>query len=632
MALNVPNSLAAWTGALQSLLPPGRAFTREPGSVLAKLLEACAAMFKGRQDTLDALAVEADPRLALTMLPEWESLLGLPDACYTPLKQLLVPGVYDLAEVDLLSFTRAGEAGYFNEQGVWTTAPAGAPRFDHDLSQVVGEPESTNLALYSGDFADAVWVISSAAKASNTDVGLDGLLSADTLSVLPNSSGGVFQYFDVTPGRTMTWSIHAKRSAATSVAYRIYDQTNLANIAIGSYYNEINAESLTRLFWSFVVPPGCTTLRAYAVADTANGQAHGAVVDGAQMEVGYLTSYIKTLGAAVYRAATYVLRGLLVEAAATNSLVRSNDFAHASWVALTAKIVAANVARGLDGTMSASTLTDNSAVAYCGMSQTYAIVANDGLPRCFSILLAKTYGATSATVGLSLVLGGGFAGVFETSRINTDSGAIQGPTTGVIDLGNFWLFFSTIKDTVGNGSTTCTVNFYPALSAHGVLNLDTVTATGTCTIGESQFEIGLVPSTRIRTLAAAVTRAADVAYINVERGLVQRRADAFQRLTEQGGQSRQYFIDLAATLGEPGCTITEFRPMNCNDDCNDALISAADKFSWRVNIPHSNAGARPMNCNDDCNDALDLGGELAIACPIRDRAPAHTNVFFAYAT
>jgi uncharacterized protein YmfQ (DUF2313 family) len=109
-----------------------------------------------------------------------------------------------------------------------------------------------------------------------------------------------------------------------------------------------------------------------------------------------------------------------------------------------------------------------------------------------------------------------------------------------------------------------------------------------------------------------------------------RRRIATQRLVEQGGQSAAYFIALAAALGEPDCTVTEFRPMNCNDDCNDALYSPSDRFAWRVNIPHAAPVTRLMNCNDDCNDALQIYQASLIECPIRERKPAHTNVSFAY--
>lgn len=122
----------------------------------------------------------------------------------------------------------------------------------------------------------------------------------------------------------------------------------------------------------------------------------------------------------------------------------------------------------------------------------------------------------------------------------------------------------------------------------------------------------------------------DDCQVGLELSLVDRRRVATQRLVEQGGQSAAYFIALAELLGEPGCTITEFRPTNCNDDCNDALYSEQDRFAWRVNIPHAASGLRPANCNDDCNDALDIFTASLIECPITERKPAHTNVLFTY--
>lgn len=112
--------------------------------------------------------------------------------------------------------------------------------------------------------------------------------------------------------------------------------------------------------------------------------------------------------------------------------------------------------------------------------------------------------------------------------------------------------------------------------------------------------------------------------------LIERRRLAWQKLTELGGQSRAYFIELAAKFGEPNVTITEFRQMTCNDDCNDALYSQADEFTWRVNVPHAAADFRLMNCNDDCNDALQMFTPNLIECPIRERKPAHTTVIFSY--
>lgn len=80
---------SGWLTALQALLPPGRAFTREPGSILTKVLSAVAASLLTAQLVFEDLLDQADPRRANGMLPDWERLLALPDSC-TPVGQQLV--------------------------------------------------------------------------------------------------------------------------------------------------------------------------------------------------------------------------------------------------------------------------------------------------------------------------------------------------------------------------------------------------------------------------------------------------------------------------------------------------------------------------------------------------------------
>lgn len=146
----------------------------------------------------------------------------------------------------------------------------------------------------------------------------------------------------------------------------------------------------------------------------------------------------------------------------------------------------------------------------------------------------------------------------------------------------------------------------------------------------------LVEETDVRTATELLTEwervlgLPDDCLAGQDLSLIERRRLAQQRLVEQGGQSAGYFIGLAALLGQPGCTVTEFRPMNCNDDCNDALYSPEDRFNWQLNIPAPSIGARAMNCNDDCSDPLDFYTPSLVECPIRERKPAHTNVFFTY--
>lgn len=117
--------------------------------------------------------------------------------------------------------------------------------------------------------------------------------------------------------------------------------------------------------------------------------------------------------------------------------------------------------------------------------------------------------------------------------------------------------------------------------------------------------------------------------VTVAQTLEQRRVALTSKLTMQGGQSRKYFINLAASMGYPNATIDEYRPMNCNDDCNDALYSADDRYFWTINLP-STSGIFVMNCNSTCNDALQAWGDEAIECRINKYKPAHTTAIFAY--
>lgn len=104
-----------------------------------------------------------------------------------------------------------------------------------------------------------------------------------------------------------------------------------------------------------------------------------------------------------------------------------------------------------------------------------------------------------------------------------------------------------------------------------------------------------------------------------------------QRLTAQGGLSRAYYIGVAEELGEPAVTITEFSPAHCNSNCNAAIYSEADRFTWRVDIPHAPDQVRLATCNSDCNVALQEFTPSAIECVLQARKPAHTSVIFAYA-
>lgn len=80
---------ARWLGALQALLPPGQAVTREPAANVTKLLEGMGAMLGDSERSFDEWQTQYDPALATTMLADWERLLGLPDCCDAGVAQTL---------------------------------------------------------------------------------------------------------------------------------------------------------------------------------------------------------------------------------------------------------------------------------------------------------------------------------------------------------------------------------------------------------------------------------------------------------------------------------------------------------------------------------------------------------------
>lgn len=121
-----------------------------------------------------------------------------------------------------------------------------------------------------------------------------------------------------------------------------------------------------------------------------------------------------------------------------------------------------------------------------------------------------------------------------------------------------------------------------------------------------------------------------VAMTGADQTIEQRRAAVVARLTEVGGASKAFFIAVAKKLGYPDAVIETYRPMNCNDDCNDALWSEWDRWTWQISVPYDDAGVFIANCNSDCNAPLKQWGNAGFECYISQIKPAETEVVFAY--
>lgn len=124
----------------------------------------------------------------------------------------------------------------------------------------------------------------------------------------------------------------------------------------------------------------------------------------------------------------------------------------------------------------------------------------------------------------------------------------------------------------------------------------------------------------------------DKCTVDIDLTTVNRQQIAWAKLTEEGGQSKPYFIALAARYGEHDVRINDgFRPPTCEDDCEAAFYSEDDRYVWEVVFDHPADDFRVATCEDNCESALDMYQPSLAECPLRERKPAHTELIFTYA-
>lgn len=111
----------------------------------------------------------------------------------------------------------------------------------------------------------------------------------------------------------------------------------------------------------------------------------------------------------------------------------------------------------------------------------------------------------------------------------------------------------------------------------------------------------------------------------------QRQAAVCAKFTARGGQSAQYYIDLAASLGYT-VTIKQFAPFRASiNRAGDPVNSAAWAYTWAVigpmaTVTYFRAG------KSTAGEPLAIWGNELLECMIREYAPAHTVPIFEYPT
>jgi uncharacterized protein YmfQ (DUF2313 family) len=114
-----------------------------------------------------------------------------------------------------------------------------------------------------------------------------------------------------------------------------------------------------------------------------------------------------------------------------------------------------------------------------------------------------------------------------------------------------------------------------------------------------------------------------------EQTLQARRAALVSRIGQRGGQSRQYFIDVAAALGF-AITIEEFRPLDVDHfEADDPVLDEPWAHAWRVRAEETTVVEFRAELSAADEPLLDFGN-AALECVLGRLRPAHTVLQFAY--
>jgi uncharacterized protein YmfQ (DUF2313 family) len=108
----------------------------------------------------------------------------------------------------------------------------------------------------------------------------------------------------------------------------------------------------------------------------------------------------------------------------------------------------------------------------------------------------------------------------------------------------------------------------------------------------------------------------------------ERRAALHGKLTSTGGQSRAFYIALAASVGY-AITITECAPHTTEDDSDHPVYDEQYRFIWYVNAALNTV--RDLTTEDDTEMATAIWGNQLLEAVINRYKPAHTLAIFTYA-
>lgn len=114
--------------------------------------------------------------------------------------------------------------------------------------------------------------------------------------------------------------------------------------------------------------------------------------------------------------------------------------------------------------------------------------------------------------------------------------------------------------------------------------------------------------------------------------MAERRAAVVAKLSAQGGQTPEYFAEMATLLSGAVCTVREYRPFRAGRSCaGDPLSNGAWSHTFAIEAPQT--PVRSFLAGQGCaGEPLRRWGNERLECTIRRLAPAHTIVKFHYGT
>ena len=424
----------------------------------------------------------------------------------------------DYSGTTLVTHTRASSGTYVGSDGVLRSAV-------------------TNLLLSSEEFDSASWAKTRSSITSNTIVAPDGTLTGDKLVEDTTAANTHITRPSPDPsyvtGTTYTYSVFAQAAERTFLQLRV-----TAGASFSAWFNlSTGVASPTSAGTTPSVTDAGNGWYRCAVTFTATATATGAArigpmlnettqsytgdgtsgiyLWGAQLEqsstVGEYVPTTSTINSAPrfdHNPATGESLGLLVEEQRTNLLLRSEEFDNASWnSAAGARTITPNSVAAPDGLLTADTFAADGTTNAHFVSQSLTLSA---VPYAYSVF-AKAGTNNFLQLRTFNAFGGMWANFDLATGVVGTVGFVSGaaPTSSIQAYPNGWYRCTMLFTPT---ATTSSVAAYIVNSASAGGSLANSLST-TLYLWGAQLEAGSFSTSYIPTVAATVTRAADVASI-----------------------------------------------------------------------------------------------------------------------